>query len=161
MAGNTITRADLIDVVVRKGKVSRYDAQGIVELVLEEVSATVENGETVKLSSFGSFMVREKSERVGRNPKTGEEKLITPRRVVTFRASNIMKQRVNSGLKRLYNKKRGEKASDGDVVSKVATAATKAASLTPGKTRAGASSAKSVAKPKDGPAPNSGVHAAE
>ncbi len=110
MAGTTLTRADLIDVVVRKGKITRHEAQDIVEMVLDEISGCLEQGETVKLSSFGSFSVREKAERVGRNPKTGEEKVITPRRVLTFRASNIMKQRINAGHRRLVARRGGKAA---------------------------------------------------
>ena len=70
------------------------------ELVLREIVASLERGDTVKLSSFGSFGIRDKGERVGRNPKTGQEVPITPRRVLVFRASNIMKQRINDALSR-------------------------------------------------------------
>ena len=70
----------------------------VLEIVLKEVSGSLEKGETVKLSSFGSFGIREKGERIGRNPKTGEEVPITPRRVLVFRASNIMKSRINDAL---------------------------------------------------------------
>jgi integration host factor subunit alpha len=69
-----------------------------VELVLSEISGTLSRGEHVKLSSFGSFGIREKGERIGRNPKTGQEVPITPRRVLVFRASNIMKDRINDGM---------------------------------------------------------------
>jgi integration host factor subunit alpha len=68
--------------------------------VLREIVASLERGKTVKLSSFGSFGIRDKGERVGRNPKTGQEVPITPRRVLVFRASNIMKQRINEALSR-------------------------------------------------------------
>ena len=95
MGGKTLTRADLADAVVRRTEVARHDAQEIVEMVLGEISGTLERGEPVKLSSFGSFGVREKNQRIGRNPKTGEEKIITPRRVLVFRASNIMKEKIN------------------------------------------------------------------
>jgi integration host factor subunit alpha len=71
-----------------------------VELVLREIVATLERGDTVKLSSFGSFGIRDKGQRIGRNPKTGQEVPITPRRVLVFRASNIMKQRINDALSR-------------------------------------------------------------
>jgi integration host factor subunit alpha len=70
----------------------------LVESVIRDVIGCLERGENVKLSSFGSFSVREKRERVGRNPKTGEVVPITPRRVLVFRASNIMKERINSSL---------------------------------------------------------------
>jgi integration host factor subunit alpha len=71
-----------------------------VELVLREIIASLERGDTVKLSSFGSFGIRDKGQRIGRNPKTGQEVPITPRRVLVFRASNIMKQRINDALSR-------------------------------------------------------------
>lgn len=100
MGGRTLTRADLADAVVRKIGLPRNESQEMVELVLGEISTTLSKGEGVKLSSFGSFGVREKGERMGRNPKTGEEVLITPRRVLVFRASNIMKSRINGGLSR-------------------------------------------------------------
>jgi integration host factor subunit alpha len=72
----------------------------LVELVLREIVASLERGETVKLSSLGSFGIRDKGQRIGRNPKTGQEVPITPRRVLVFRASNIMKQRINDALAR-------------------------------------------------------------
>lgn len=100
MGGRTLTRADLADAVVRKIGLPRNESQEMVELVLGEISTTLSRGEGVKLSSFGSFGVREKGERMGRNPKTGEEVPITPRRVLVFRASNIMKSRINGGLTR-------------------------------------------------------------
>ncbi|MFM9939939.1 MAG: integration host factor subunit alpha [Hyphomicrobiaceae bacterium] len=100
MGGRTLTRADLADAVVRKIGLPRNESQEMVELVLGEISLTLSRGEGVKLSSFGSFGVREKGERMGRNPKTGEEVPITPRRVLVFRASNIMKSRINGGLTR-------------------------------------------------------------
>ena len=95
-----MTRADLAEAVVRKIGLPRNESQELVEVVLGEISKTLAKGEGVKLSSFGSFGVREKGERVGRNPKTGEEVPITPRRVLVFRASNIMKSRINGGLLR-------------------------------------------------------------
>ncbi|MGI9407156.1 MAG: integration host factor subunit alpha [Hyphomicrobiaceae bacterium] len=95
MGNKTLTRADLADAVVRRADIPRHEAQDIVEMVLGQISGTLERGEGVKLSSFGSFGVRKKNERIGRNPKTGEEKIITPRRVLIFRASNVMKERVN------------------------------------------------------------------
>ena len=100
MGGKTLTRADLAEAVVRKIGLPRNESQDLVEVVLGEISKTLAKGEGVKLSSFGSFGVREKGERVGRNPKTGEEVPITPRRVLVFRASNIMKSRINGGLLR-------------------------------------------------------------
>ncbi len=100
MGGKTLTRADLAEAVVRKIGLPRNESQELVEVVLGEISKTLANGEGVKLSSFGSFGVREKGQRIGRNPKTGEEVPITPRRVLVFRASNIMKSRINGGLLR-------------------------------------------------------------
>ena len=72
----------------------------IVSVVLREIVASLERGDPVKLSSFGSFGIRDKGQRIGRNPKTGQEVPITPRRVLVFRASNIMKQRINESLSR-------------------------------------------------------------
>ncbi len=97
MGGKTLTRADLADAVVRNVGLPRNESQDLVELVLKEISTSLANGDNVKLSSFGSFGIRQKSERVGRNPKTGEEVPITPRRVLVFRPSNIMKDRINAG----------------------------------------------------------------
>jgi integration host factor subunit alpha len=100
MGGKTLTRADLAEALVRKIGLPRNESQELVELVLSEISGALANGEGVKLSSFGSFGVRQKGQRVGRNPKTGEEVPITPRRVLVFRASNIMKTRINSSRTR-------------------------------------------------------------
>lgn len=97
MTGKTLTRADLAEALVRKVGLPRNESQELVELVLNEISATLTRGENVKLSSFGLFGIRKKGERLGRNPKTGEEVPITPRRVLVFRASNIMKERINEG----------------------------------------------------------------
>lgn len=95
MAGRTITRADLCEAVYQKLGLSRAESSELVETVLKEISDTLVSGETVKLSSFGSFLVREKGERIGRNPKTGVEVPITPRRVLVFKPSNVMKARIN------------------------------------------------------------------
>ena len=95
MARKTITRADLCEAVYQKVGLSRTESATLVELVLKEITDCLERGETVKLSSFGSFVVRSKGERVGRNPKTGVEVPITPRRVMVFKPSNILKARVN------------------------------------------------------------------
>ena len=91
----TIIRTDLADAVHFQLGLSRNESAHLVESVLEEIASTLEAGETVKLSSFGTFTVNHKSERMGRNPKTGIEARITPRRVLSFRPSNLMKQRVN------------------------------------------------------------------
>jgi integration host factor subunit alpha len=95
MSGKTITRADLSEVVYQKVGLSRTESAALVELVLSELADSLARGENVKLSSFGSFIVRQKGERVGRNPKTGEEVPIEPRRVMVFKPSNILKQRIN------------------------------------------------------------------
>lgn len=93
--GKTHTRADLTEAVYQAVGLSRQESGQLVESVLETIAARLEAGETVKLSSFGTFQVRAKNERVGRNPKTGEEVAITPRRVLTFRASHVLKDRIN------------------------------------------------------------------
>lgn len=98
MSGKTITRADLSEVVYQKVGLSRTESAALVELVLSELAESLARGENVKLSSFGSFIVRQKGERVGRNPKTGEEVPIEPRRVMVFKPSNILKQRINGRL---------------------------------------------------------------
>lgn len=94
MANKTVTRADLADAVCRKVGLSRTESASLVEMILNEVCDAIVKGETVKLSSFATFHVRSKSERIGRNPKTGEEVPISPRRVMTFKASNVLKQRI-------------------------------------------------------------------
>ena len=99
-SGKTLTRADLAEAVFQKVGLPRNESAEIVELVLREIIASLERGDTVKLSSFGSFGIRDKGQRIGRNPKTGQEVPITPRRVLVFRASNIMKQRINDALSR-------------------------------------------------------------
>ena len=91
----TVTRVELCEAVYQKAGLSRTESSSFVELVLKEITDCLEKGETVKLSSFGSFTVRKKSQRIGRNPKTGTEVPISPRRVVVFKASAIMKQRTN------------------------------------------------------------------
>jgi integration host factor subunit alpha len=98
VGGRTITRADLAEAVFRRLGLSRTESAAMVEMVLKEISDAIVAGETVKLSSFGSFMIRDKGLRVGRNPKTGREVPIPPRRVAVFKASNIMKSRINDGL---------------------------------------------------------------
>lgn len=97
MAGKTVTRADLAEAVYRKVGLSRTESAELVETVLDRVCDAIVRGDTVKLSSFATFHVRDKSERVGRNPKTGEEVPISPRRVMTFKASNVLKQKVIKG----------------------------------------------------------------
>ena len=94
MGGKTLTRADLAEAVYRKVGLSRTESAALVESVLDEICEAIVRGETVKLSSFATFHVRSKNERVGRNPKTGEEVPILPRRVMTFKASNVLKSRI-------------------------------------------------------------------
>ena len=94
MTGRTVTRAELSEAVYQEVGLSRSESE-LVESVLEEVSHALVRGESVKLSSFGSFAVREKGQRIGRNPKTGEEVPILPRRVLVFRASHVLKDRIN------------------------------------------------------------------
>ena len=95
MTEKTVTRADLSEAVYQEVGLSRNESADLVESVLAEISDTLTRGETVKISSFGSFSVRQKGQRVGRNPKTGEEVPILPRRVLVFRASNVLKSRIN------------------------------------------------------------------
>jgi len=95
MSQQTVTRAQLSEVVYQEVGLSRNESAELVETVLEEISHALERGEMVKISSFGSFSVREKGERIGRNPKTGEEVPILPRRVLVFRASHVLKDRIN------------------------------------------------------------------
>ncbi len=91
----TLTRAGLAEVVVDRVGLARHDAVDLVEDVLREISVGLVEKDCVKLSSFGTFVVRQKSERVGRNPKTGKEAVIKSRKVLVFKASNLMKEYVN------------------------------------------------------------------
>jgi integration host factor subunit alpha len=100
MGGKTLTRADLAEALVRRVGLPRNESHEMVELVLGEISTTLARGEGVKLSSFGSFGIRQKGQRIGRNPKTGKEVPITPRRVLVFRPSHIMKGRINGKMAR-------------------------------------------------------------
>jgi integration host factor subunit alpha len=95
MTRKTISLVDLSDAVYKKARLSRTESATLVELVLQEITGCLERGETVKLSSFGSFTVRKKRQRIGRNPKTGEAVPISARRVLVFKASEILKQRIN------------------------------------------------------------------
>ena len=97
MGSKTLTRADLTEAVFNAVGLSRNDSAQMVEDILEEMCAALTRGETVKLSSFGTFQVRHKSERIGRNPKTGEEVPIAPRRVLVFRPSHVLKSQINGG----------------------------------------------------------------
>src|SRR5690242_8166368 len=95
MAGETITRARLSEAVYQEVGLSRNESAELVESVIAEISNALERGEMVKISSFGSFSVRQKGQRIGRNPKTGEEVPISPRRVLVFRASHTLKNQIN------------------------------------------------------------------
>ena len=99
MSEKTLTRMDLSEAVFREVGLSRNESAYLVESVLNHVSDALIRGEQVKLSSFGTFSVRDKNARVGRNPKTGQEAPIPPRRVLTFRPSHLMKERVAEGNK--------------------------------------------------------------
>ncbi len=95
MSKSTITRAHLSEAVYQEVGLSRNESAQLVEAVLEEIASSLERGENVKLSSFCSFIVRQKGGRMGRNPKTGEAVPIAPRRVLVFRPSNVLKDMVN------------------------------------------------------------------
>ena len=97
MDSRTVTRADLAEAVYEEVGLSRNESSDLVESVLDEISKALIDGENVKVSSFGSFTIREKGERIGRNPKTGVEVPISPRKVLVFRASHVLKDRVNRG----------------------------------------------------------------
>src|ERR671926_1655001 len=101
MAGHTVTRARLSEAVYHEVGLSRNESAELVESVIAEISDALERGEMVKISSFGSFAVRQKGRRVGRNPKTGEEVPINPRRVLVFRASHTLKHQINGSQSRL------------------------------------------------------------
>ena len=97
MAGHTVTRAQLTEAVYQEVGLSRNESAELVESVIAEISRALERGDMVKISSFGSFAVRRKGQRVGRNPKTGQEVPISPRRVLVFRASHALKHQINNG----------------------------------------------------------------
>ena len=95
MTTDTLTRADLTEAVFQSVGLSRHESAQMVEDILEEVCGALARGETVKLSSFGTFAVRQKAQRMGRNPKTGDEVPIAPRRVLVFRPSHVLKAVIN------------------------------------------------------------------
>lgn len=97
MSGHTVTRADLAEAVYEEVGLSRNESSDLVESVLDEMMDALVEGDNVKISSFGSFSVKEKGERIGRNPKTGVEVPIKPRKVLVFRASHVLKDRINKG----------------------------------------------------------------
>ena len=100
MDQKTVTRAQLSEAVYHEVGLSRSESAHLVEAVLERIADSLVRGETVKISSFGSFTVRSKGKRIGRNPKTGEEVPILPRRVLVFRPSHILKERINGDAKK-------------------------------------------------------------
>lgn len=94
----TITRAHLAEAIYAQVGLSRNESAALLETVLERMSATLATGDAVKISAFGSFVVRQKGKRVGRNPKTGVEVPILPRKVLSFRPSHVLRARLNPGL---------------------------------------------------------------
>src|SRR6266852_8798114 len=114
MTGHTVTRAQLGEAVYQEVGLSRNESADLVETVLREISDALARGEMVKISSFGSFSVRQKGRRIGRNPKTGQEVPISPRKVLVFRASHALKDQINNSL---------AEAGNGGAASRLATAA--------------------------------------
>ncbi len=100
MVGHTVTRAQLAEAVYQQVGLSRNESAELVESVIAEIARALERGDIVKISSFGSFAVRHKGQRVGRNPKTGQEVPISPRRVLVFRASHTLKHLINGAQSR-------------------------------------------------------------
>ncbi|CUW40199.1 integration host factor (IHF), DNA-binding protein, alpha subunit [Magnetospirillum sp. XM-1] len=98
MTDKTITRAQLSEAVYQEVGLSRNESADLLEAVLDEIAGALAKGDAVKISSFGSFSVRSKGQRIGRNPKTGEEVPITPRRVLVFRPSQLLKKKINDGM---------------------------------------------------------------
>ena len=107
MSETTVTRADLSEAVYQEVGLSRNDSAALVETILNEMVESLTRGETVKISSFGSFSVRQKGQRIGRNPKTGEEVPILPRKVLVFRASHVLKNKINRALSKAAAKPAG------------------------------------------------------
>jgi len=97
MTGKTVTRADLGEAVYQEVGLSRNECAALLESVLDNMVEALVRGETVKVSSFGSFSVRQKGQRIGRNPKTGDEVPILPRKVLVFRPSQVLKNSINGG----------------------------------------------------------------
>jgi len=97
MTDKTLTRMELSEAVFQEVGLSRNESADLVESVLQHMSDALAHGDSVKISSFGTFGIRDKTARIGRNPKTGEEVPIHPRRVLTFRPSHLMKERVSAG----------------------------------------------------------------
>ena len=104
MTAKTITRVELTDAVYSQIGLSRSESATLVEFVLEEICKALVKGDKVKISSFGTFSVRAKKERVGRNPRSGVEVPITSRRVASFKASNLIKKEINASLEKITKK---------------------------------------------------------
>ena len=98
MSGKTVTRSQLCEAIYQEVGLSRNESADLLEMVLSEISDTLVAGDSVKISSFGSFSVRQKGQRIGRNPKTGEEVPILPRRVLVFRPSQLLKNMITEGV---------------------------------------------------------------
>jgi integration host factor subunit alpha len=99
----------LAEAVYAQVGLSRNESADLVEQMLEEMMDALSNGDNVKISSFGSFSIREKGERIGRNPKTGVEVPIKPRKVLTFRASHVLKDKINRATLAMQAKDKGER----------------------------------------------------
>ncbi|WP_427450878.1 integration host factor subunit alpha [Litorimonas sp. WD9-15] len=97
-SSQTVTRQDLAEAVYREIGLSRTESSALVESVIDHIAGSLEKGEHVKLAGFGTFSLRDKKERIGRNPKTGEEVPITSRRVLVFKPSQVLRERVDSAL---------------------------------------------------------------
>jgi len=97
-SSHTVTRQDLAEAVYREIGLSRTESSALVESVIDHIGDSLEKGEHVKLAGFGTFSLRDKKERIGRNPKTGEEVPITSRRVLVFKPSQVLRERVDSSL---------------------------------------------------------------
>ncbi len=117
MSETTVTRADLSEAVYQEVGLSRNDSAALVETILNEMVESLTRGETVKISSFGSFSVRQKGQRIGRNPKTGEEVPILPRKVLVFRASHVLKNKINRALSKAAAAKSAAPAQPGGTMS--------------------------------------------
>ncbi len=104
----TLTKAELADILFEKIGLNKHEAKDFIELFFEEIKLTLERGEDVKLSGFGNFQTRDKPQRPGRNPKTGEEIAVSARRVVTFHASQKLKQRVEQNSALIQGKSDGD-----------------------------------------------------
>lgn len=98
MSEKTLTRADIADAITREFRVTKYEALDFIEEVLDEITRALAEGEVVKITGFGTFLVRNKGERIGRNPKTKEETVIAPRKSLSFKASSVLKRKVNGDM---------------------------------------------------------------